>query len=100
MVEHFPLNTKYGCFVPRQSKVTIVCTSSFDEVGIGWFTYYLAKFSGFNYISKEIEVDTDELDSFYNWSKEPLYDKKPITAYDKKKDKEVYNTLEKKFIHI
>lgn len=96
VVEHFPLNTKYGCFVPRQSKVTIVCTSSFDEVGIGWFTYYLAKFGGFNYLSKEIEVDTDELDSFYNLSPEPLYDKKPISAYDKKKDKEAYETLIKK----
>jgi voltage-gated potassium channel len=96
VVEHFPLNKKYGCFVPRQSKVTIVCTSSFDEVGIGWFTYYLAKFGGFNYISKEIEVDTDELDSYYNWSRDPLYDKKPISAYDKKKDKEAYETLEKK----
>ena len=96
VVEHFPLNTKYGCYVPRQSKVTIVCTSSFDEVGIGWFTYYLAKFGGFNYLSKEIEVDTDELDSFHNWSKEPLYDKKPISAYDKKKEKEAYQVLEKK----
>lgn len=96
VVEHFPLNTKYGCFVPRQSNVTIVCTSSFDEVGIGWFTYYLAKFGGFNYISKEIEVDTDELDSFYNLSPKPLYDKKPISAYDKKKDKEAYDTLKSK----
>lgn len=96
VVEHFPLNKKYGCFIPRQSKVTIVCTSSFDEVGIGWFTYYLAKFGGFNYISKEIEVDADELDSFYNLSPEPLYDKKPISAYNKKKDKEAYELLRKK----
>jgi voltage-gated potassium channel len=28
MVEHFPLNRKYGCCIPRNSKVTIVCTSS------------------------------------------------------------------------
>ncbi|MBO4906151.1 MAG: hypothetical protein J5486_03815 [Bacteroidaceae bacterium] len=97
VVEHFPLNTKYGCFVPRQSKVTIVCTSSFDEVGIGWFSYYLAKFGGFNYISKEIEVDTDELDSFYNLSPEPLYDKKPLSAYpDTKENKEAREVLKKK----
>ena len=96
VVEHFPLNRKYGCCIPRDSKVTIVCTSSFDEVGIGWVTYYLAKMGGFNYISKEVEVDTDELDSFYNFSSEPLYDKKPISAYDKKKDKEAFVILQKK----
>jgi len=96
VVEHFPLNRKYGCCIPRNSKVTIVCTSSFDEVGIGWFTYYLAKMGGFNYISKEVEVDTDELDSFYNLSPEPLYDKKPISAYYKKKDKEAFDILHKK----
>jgi len=96
VVEHFPLNRKYGCCMPRNSKVTIVCTSSFDEVGIGWFTYYLAKMGGFNYISKEVEVDTDELDSFYNLSPEPLYNKKPISAYDKKKDKEAFEILQNK----
>ena len=96
VVEHFPLNRKYGCCNPRDSKVTIVCTSSFDEVGIGWFTYYLANMGGFNYISKEVEVDSDELDSFYNLSPEPLYDKKPISAYDKKKDKEAFDILQKK----
>ncbi len=96
IVEHFPLNRKYGCCISRNSKVTIVCTSSFDEVGIGWFTYYLAKIGGFNYISKEVEVDTDELDSFYNLSPEPLYDKKPVSAYDKKKDKEAFDILQKK----
>lgn len=96
VVEHFPLNRKYGCCIPRNSKVTIVCTSSFDEVGTGWFTYYLAKMGGFNYISKEVEVDTDELDSFYNLSPEPFYDKKTISAYDKKKDKEAFDILQKK----
>ncbi len=96
VVEHFPLNRKYGCYIPRDSKVTIVCTGSFDEVGIGWFSYYLAKMGGFNYISKEVEVDPDELDSYYNLSPEPLYDKKPVSAYDKKKDKEAFDILQKK----
>lgn len=99
VVEHFPLNRSYGCYVPRGSKVTIVCTSSFDEVGIGWFTYYLAKLGGFNYISKEIEVDTDELDSFYNWSPEPLYDKKSRKVYEDMKDKEALRVLDKKEKH-
>lgn len=100
VVEHFPLNSSYGCYVPRQSKVTIVCASSFDEVGIGWFTYYLAKLGGFNYISKEVDVDTDELDSFYNLSEKPLYDKKTIDDYpDTKENKEARKILEKKLKH-
>ena len=96
VIEHFPLNRSYGCFVPRGSKVTIVSTGSFDEVGMGWFTYYLAKMGGFNYLSKELEVDTDELDSFYNLSEKPLYDKKPLSAYDEKKDKEAVEILKDK----
>ena len=95
VVEHFPLNRKYGCCIPRDSKVTIVCTSSFDEVGIGWFTYYLAKMGGFNYISKEVEADNDELDSFYNLSEKPLYDKKQLSVYETmdKKDKDVKEAI-------
>ena len=96
VIEHFPLNRSYGCFVNRGSKVTIVSTSSFDEVGMGWFTYYLAKMGGFNYLSKELEVDTDELDSFYNLSEKPLYDKKPRSAYDEKRDKEAIEILKEK----
>ena len=96
VVEHFPLNSIYGCFIPRDSKVTIVCTGSFDEVGIGWFAYYLAKMGGFNYISKDVEVDTDEIDSFYNLSPKPLYDKKPQSDYDEKKDKEAIKVLKEK----
>lgn len=71
-------------------------TGSFDEVGMGWFTYYLAKMGGFNYLSKELEVDTDELDSFYNLSEKPLYDKKPRSAYDEKKDKDTVEILKEK----
>ena len=98
VIEHFPLNRSYGCFINRDSKVTIVSTGSFDEVGMGWFTYYLAKMGGFNYISKELEVDTDELDSFYNLSEKPLYDKKTRSKYDEKKDKEIVKILNEKQI--
>ena len=99
VVEHFPLNRKYGCCIPRNSKVTIVCTTSSVEVGIGWFTYYLAKMGSFNYISKEVDVDTDELDSFYNLSPEPLYDKKTKSEYNLKTDKEAIEVLDKKQAH-
>lgn len=81
VVEQAPINRPYGCCINRGSRVTIVSTSGFDEVGTSWFSYYLAKFGGFNYISKEIEVDSDELDSFYNMSDEPLMDKLPLSHY-------------------
>ena len=67
IVEHFPLNTEYGCKIQRNSRVTIVCTSSWDEVGIGWFTYYLALFGGFNYVSREIKL-SEEPDSYFNFT--------------------------------
>ncbi len=82
LIEHFPINRSYGCCIDRGSKVTIISTSSVSELGTGWFLYYLAKLGGFNYISKELEVDMDEVDSFFNVSDEPLYDKKPHSAYN------------------
>lgn len=96
VVEHYPLNRAYGCCINRQSHVTIVATSSCIENGTGWFTYYLAKFGGFNYVSKDIEVDPDELDSFYNLTDEPLYEKKPRSAYDASKNKEALAILDRK----
>ena len=64
VLEHFPLNTPYGCCINRKSNVTIVAAGSVAEIGTGWFAYYLAKFGGFNFISKEIEVDPLEPDSY------------------------------------
>jgi voltage-gated potassium channel len=96
VVEHFPKNRSYGYAQNRHSKVTIVSTSSFDENGTGLFTYYLAKLGGFNYISKDVEVDPDELDSFYNLSDEPLYEKRPRSSYNKKQDKEAIEIIDQK----
>jgi voltage-gated potassium channel len=96
VVEHFPKNRPYGYAINRKSKVTIVSTSSFAENGTGWFTYYLAKLGGFNYVSKDIEVDPDELDSFYNMSEKPLYEKRPRSEYDVKKDKKAIEILDQK----
>ena len=96
VVEHFPKNRPYGYAIDRKSKVTIVSASSFAENGTGWFTYYLAKLGGFNYVSKDIEVDPDELDSFYNMSDEALYEKHPRSEYDEKKDKKAIEILDKK----
>lgn len=84
IVECFPVNRAYGCCIDRDSNVTIVSPTGFSEVGISWFTYYVAKLGGFNYICKDIEVDQDELDSYYNLSDEPLYNKKKKSDYTAK----------------
>lgn len=94
VMEHFPVNTSYGCCIDRQSDITIICTSSYDENGIGWWTYYLALFGGFNYISKDLEVDMDDVDSFFNISKEPTFEKKTKDEYSK--HDEGYKVIEKK----
>lgn len=94
VVETFPLNRSYGCCIDRGSNVTILSTSSWDEVGMGRFCYYMAKFGGFNYISKEIEADPDEADSFYNFSEVPLYNKKCKNYYNN--NSEEYKILEQK----
>ncbi len=75
VVEHYPLNRSYGYAINRKSRVTIVSASSSAENGTGWFSYYLAKFGGFNFVSKDIEADSDELDSFYNLADKPVSDK-------------------------
>lgn len=68
VLELFPLtkDNPYGCFINRESNITIVSTSSVQEMGTGHFAYYLALYGGFNYISKEIEVNPDEPISYYN----------------------------------
>ena len=66
VVEHYPKNTDYGCCINRNSKVTIVSTSSYAEAATGHFAYYLAKIGGFNYVSKEIEVNPDIPITYYN----------------------------------
>lgn len=86
VVEHFPINTVYGCCIYRGSKVTIFSTSSHAELGTGWFTYYLAKFGGFNYISKDLEVDPDEADSYFNIDEKPYCDKKDKEYWDEIKN--------------
>lgn len=61
-----PHNTPYGVCIDRGSKVTIVSTSSYEEPITGWVAYHIAKIGGFNYVSKEIELDRDNPTSFYN----------------------------------
>ena len=70
VVENFYKNTEYGCCIDRKSKVTIVSTSSYAEAATGHFAYYLAKIGGFNYVSKEVEVDPNIPVSYYNIASE------------------------------
>lgn len=68
VVEMFPVNRPYGCCINRESNITIVSTSSYAEAATGHFAYYLAKIGGFNFVSKEIEVDPENPMTYYNIS--------------------------------
>lgn len=70
VVEHFPLNTEYGCFLNRKSDVTIV--SPTRSLGIGNCAFSLAAMGGFNYVSKELEPYPDEPFGFYTMRKSKL----------------------------
>ncbi len=72
VVEHFPINTEYGCFLNRGSNVTIVSTSSPAHIGMGNASFSLAAMGGFNYVSKEIELYPDEPFGFYTMNKSDL----------------------------
>jgi len=83
VVEHFPLNTEYGCFLDRDSDVTIVSPTT--SLGIGNSAFSLAAMGGFNYVSKELEPNPDEPFSFYVMSKSDL---RLIDDYKSKEDVE------------
>ena len=55
-----------GIYIDRQSPVTIIAPTAASENSIGFFAYYLAQFGGFNYISKEFEMDVNSPMSFFN----------------------------------
>lgn len=54
VIEHYQLNRPYGICIDRGSTVTIVSPSSLVDPIMGYFSYYLAKIGGFNYVSREI----------------------------------------------
>ncbi|MCQ2348483.1 MAG: ion transporter, partial [Paludibacteraceae bacterium] len=70
VLEQFPINTPYGCCIDRGSNITIVGTSNYAEAAIGTFAYYLAEMGGFNYVSKEVDLDPLHPISFYNIANE------------------------------
>lgn len=64
VIEHYQVNRPYGVCIDRGSAVTIVSPSSLVDPIIGYFSYYLAKIGGFNYVSREIG-ETRPYKSFY-----------------------------------
>ena len=94
VVENSYLNRCYGACIERGSRLTIVSTSSYAEKGTGWFAYYWALFGNFNFISKDVEVDVDDQDPFYNLNPMPRHDMKTLEDV-KGKEKENKKLVEK-----
>lgn len=66
VVINYKSNRPYGCFINRNSKVTIINLSGPQEPIDGWLAYHIAKIGGFNYISKEREANNNNPLSYYN----------------------------------
>ncbi len=66
VVVNYFKNRPYGCCIDRKSKITIVYTSGFTEPIGSWYAYHIAKLGGFNFVSKEVEVDPDNPVTYYN----------------------------------
>lgn len=60
--------TIYGIKIDRKSTVTIIAPTSGTECSIGYFSYYVAQFGGFNYVSREFVENVDDPVSFYTIS--------------------------------
>lgn len=73
IIEHFPINTEYGCFLDRGSNVTIVSTASYSHIGVDSSAFSLAAMGGFNFVSQEIDPCPDEPFGFFGMNKELLY---------------------------
>ncbi len=68
VITHQYINRPYGCFINRGSKITIVAASSVLETLTGWFAHNLAMAGGFNLISKEVEPNVGDFDSYASMS--------------------------------
>ena len=97
-IELLPKNRPYGCFINRGSRVTIMVTNGFEDMGTSWFGYHVALLGGFNFICKNQEVDTDDLDSYYALTNEVSYEKHNEAYYlsDKKQYKHHLDIIRQK----
>ncbi len=68
-IEHYYQNTPYGSCIDRGSNITIISPSSMIDVGIGWFSFYVAYIGGFNYISREVGARAPYL-SYYAYDED------------------------------
>ena len=78
-VEHFAINTVYGQCIDRHSPVTIFSPSNIDDPVVGWWSYYLAKIGGFNYVSRELG-ETRPYRSFYLYKEDGTPGRKECMA--------------------
>lgn len=97
-IELLPKNRPYGCFINRGSRVTIMVTNGFEDMGTSWFGYHVALLGGFNFICKNQEVDPDDLDSYYALTHEVSYEKRTEAYYlsDKKQYKHQLDIIRQK----
>lgn len=97
-IELLPKNRPYGCFINRESRVTIMVTNGFEDMGTSWFGYHVALLGGFNFICKNQEVDPDDLDSYYVLTNEVTYEKRTEAYYlsDKKQYKHHLDIIRQK----
>lgn len=81
VIELIPLNQQtvvgyaiekraYGIKIDRKSNVTIIAPTSGTECTIGYFSYYVAQFGGFNYVSREFVENVDDPVSYYAINKD------------------------------
>lgn len=73
--------TSYGIRINRGSNVTIIAPTAATENGIGHFTYYLAQFGGFNYVSREFVTDVDDPVSYLTIEGEKEEWETPLTDF-------------------
>lgn len=85
VVVNFPLNNEYGCFLDRESDVTIVVPTALNEIGTGNAAFSLSAMGGFNYVSRELTPNQEDSFSFYTMDKENLA---LMNDYDEKEDVE------------
>lgn len=52
-VEHFPVNRSYGCFIDRNSPITIIASGALADPATGIFAFYVALIGGFNFICRD-----------------------------------------------
>lgn len=67
----FTEDCKYGCFIDRNSNVTIIAPTGMYDPAVSYFAYYIAEMGGFNFISREFGKKAP-YKSFYYMNKETL----------------------------